>query len=66
VTRKNVERLLKSLRKLDEPDRMNFRQAQAQAAKTAKNRILTPRTAFWQHRAVIGESENQSSLTRAG
>ena len=44
---------------------MNFRQAQAQAAKTAKNRILTPWTAFWQHRAVIGESENQFSLTRA-
>jgi hypothetical protein len=38
---KKEKRLLKSLRKLDEPDRMSFRQAQTQAAKTAKNRILT-------------------------
>ena len=35
---KKEKRLLKTLRKLDEPDRMNFRQAQARAAKTAQNR----------------------------
>jgi hypothetical protein len=39
------------------------RQAQVPAANTAKNRILTPWTAFWQHWAVIGESENQFTLT---
>jgi len=32
---------------------------EAESAKTAKNRILTPWIVFWQHRAVIGESENQ-------
>ena len=64
-TEKKEKRRLKSLRKLDEPDRMNFRQAQAPAAKTAQNRILTPRTALWQHRAVVGGSENQFSLTGA-
>jgi hypothetical protein len=33
--------------------------------KTAKNRILTSWAALWQHQAMIGESENQFSLTRA-
>ena len=65
-TEKKEKRPLKSLRKVDEPDRMNFQQSQAQAAKTAKNRILTPWTRLWQHRAVIGQSENQFSPTRAG